>query len=108
MGRGKSSGIEAPVDLPSGWKWVLWKVENPDELAIFLEDFVVRMRRAPGDHMLIQSPGAHGMNLQLSPGDVLVCRPAEDDSGEQLGVIKSKLSDEFKESETPHLILPTG
>ena len=106
MGRGKASGIAAPVDLPKGWRWVQWKVENPDELAEFLEPFVVRMRRAPGDHMLIQSPGPHGMNLQLSPGDVLVCRPAEDDSGEQLAVIHSAQAREYRESETPHLILP--
>lgn len=105
MASGKAANIEQPVDLPSGWKWIQWKVENADELAVFLEDFVVRMRRAPGDHMLIQAPGGL-MTLQLSPGDVLVIRPAVDDSGEQLGVIKSSHSDEFKESETPHLILP--
>jgi hypothetical protein len=46
------------------------------------------------------------MNLQLSPGDVLVILPATDNTGEKLGVVKSSLSDQFKESETPHLILP--
>jgi hypothetical protein len=106
MGRGKASGFDDPVDLPKGWKWVQWRVENADELAVFLEDFVVRMRRAPGDHMLIQSPGDRGMNLQLSPGDVLVIRPAEDESGEQLGVIHSPQAVEYRESEEPHLILP--
>lgn len=106
MGRGKASQLEQKIELPKGWRGVQWLVENADELAVFLEPFMVRMRRAPGDHMLIQSPGPHGMNLQLSPGDVLVVRPALDDSGEQLGVVKSSLSDELKESETPHLILP--
>lgn len=106
MGRGKASQLEQNIELPKGWRGVQWLVENADELAVFLEPFVVRMRRAPGDHMLIQSPGAHGMNLQLSPGDVLVILPATDNTGEKLGVVKSSLSDQFKESETPHLILP--
>lgn len=105
MGRGVADKFEK-LDLPKGWKWVQWKVENPDELAVFLEDFVVRMRRAPGDLMLIQSPGDRGMNLTLYPGDCLVIRPAADESGDQLGVVRSKLAREFAESETPHLILP--
>lgn len=107
MGRGKAAGIAEPTDIPKGWKWVQWRVENPDELAVFLEDFVVRMRRAPGDHMLIQSPSKGplpGMNLQLSPGDCLVIRPAEDDSGEQLAVIHSSAAVHHRESE---LILPS-
>jgi hypothetical protein len=105
MGRGKAARIDDNLNVPDGWRYVQWRVENADELAVFLEDFVVRMRRAPGDHMLIQGAGG-GLSLQLSPGDCLVIRPALDDSGEQLGVIRSKLSHYFKESENPELILP--
>jgi len=96
--RGKAAQID-PIDVPKGWKYVQWKVENPDELAVFLEPFVVRMRRAPGDHMLIQSPG--GMNLQLSPGDCLVIKPATIDCpNEQLGVIHSPMAKHHRESES--------
>lgn len=109
MGRGKASALDSklgPVELPPGWHGVQWRVENPDELAVFLEDFMVRMRRAPGDLMLIQTPGERGMDLTLYPGDVLVVAPKSDDSGERLGVIRSKLAHHFAESETPELILP--
>lgn len=90
--------------MPEGWRGVQWLVENPDELAVFLEDYTVRMRRAPGDMMLIQSPGK--LNITLYPGDVLVIRPALDDSGEQLGVVRSAMAKEFAESETPELLIP--
>jgi hypothetical protein len=107
VGKGKADYLRQQLpNMPKGWRWVQWLVENPDELAVFLEDFLVRMRRAPGDLMLIQSPGEGGMNLTLYPGDVLVVRPALDDSGEQLGVIRSKLAHHFAESETPELIIP--
>jgi len=100
--RGKASRIDAPTDLPAGWKFIQWKVENADELVVFLEPYDVRMRRAPGDHMLIQ--GRHtGMNLQLSPGDCLVIKPATDDTGEQLGMIHSASAIYHRESETLHL-----
>ena len=109
MGRGKAASLSSalgPVELPYGWRGIQWRVENPDELAVFLEDFMVRMRRAPGDLMLIQSPGEKGLNLTLYPGDILVIRPALDDSGEQLGLVRSKLAHHFANSETPELILP--
>ena len=109
MGRGKAASLSSalgPVELPDGWRGIQWRVENPDELAVFLEDFMVRMRRAPGDLMLVQSPGEKGLNLTLYPGDILVIRPALDDSGEQLGIVRSKLAHHFAESETPELILP--
>lgn len=109
MGRGKAAALSSklgPVELPPGWRGIQWRVENPDELAVFLEDFVVRMRRAPGDLMLIQSAGGSKMNLTLYPGDILVVAPKVDDSGERLGVVRSALAHHFAESETPHLILP--
>lgn len=102
MGRGKAAGIDAPVDLPKGWRWVQWRVENIDELARFLEGFDVRMRPIPGDGMLVQARYTH-MNLQLSPGDVLIVKPAVDDSGEQLGMIHAKTAIEHRESEDLHL-----
>jgi len=102
MGRGKATGIDAPVDLPKGWRWIQWRIENADELAVFLEGYDVRMRRAPGDHMLIQARHT-GMNLQLSPGDCLVIKPADDDTGEQLGMIHSRNAIQYRESETLHL-----
>jgi hypothetical protein len=110
MGEGKASYLRGQIpDLPKGVKWVQWLVENPDELAVFLEDFVVRMRRAPGDLMLVQAPsvnGARQWSLTLYPGDCLVRLPATDDRGDQLGVIRSKLARDFAESETPELIIP--
>lgn len=107
MGKGKASYLKQHLpNMPKGWKWVQWLVENPDELAVFLEDHVVRMRRAPGDLMLVQSPGERGMNLTLYPGDVLVLAPTPDGSGERLGVVRSELAKHFAESETPELIIP--
>ena len=101
MGRGKAAGIDAPVDLPAGWRYVQWRVENIGELQRFLEDFDVRLRPAPGDHMLVQGKYT-GMDLQLSPGDCLIIKPAEDDSGEQIGMIHSKNAIHHRESETLH------
>jgi hypothetical protein len=102
MGRGKASGIDDPVDLPKGWRWIQWRVENDGELVEFLEGFDVRMRRAPGDHMLVQARHT-GLNLQLSPGDCLVIKPATDSEPEQLGLIHSKNAIHHRESETLHL-----
>lgn len=99
----KPNGNTGKVEIPNGWKYIQWRVENADELAIFLEDYDVRMRRMPGDGMLVQGR-LNGMNLQLMPGDCLVIRPAQDDSGEQLGVIHSAKAREFRESETLHLV----
>ena len=102
MGRGFASQIDQNVKVPDGWRYVQWLVENPDELAVFLEPYDVRMRRIPGNGMLVQARHT-GMNLQLMPGDCLVIRPATDDSGEQLGVIYSPMAKEHRESETLHL-----
>lgn len=99
---GRFDGKIPTVDVPKGWKAIQWVVENADDLAIFLEDYDVRMRRIPGHGMLIQGRTT-GMNLQLMPGDALVIRPALDDSGEQLGVIYSANAIEHRESETLHL-----
>ena len=101
MGRGFAAGID-PVEMPEGWRGIQWLVENADELAVFLEDYDVRMRRIPGHGMLVQGRNT-GMSLQLMPGDCLVIRPALDDSGEQLGVIHSPKAVEYRESETLHL-----
>lgn len=106
MGKGKASYLRQHLpEIPKGWKWTQWLVENPDELAVFLEDFVVRMRRGANDMMLIQSPGDKGMNLMLYPGDVLVIAPTSE-GGERLGVVRSALAHHFAESETPDLIIP--
>lgn len=99
----KPNGVSDEIDLPKGWRAIQWQVENADDLAVFLEDYDVRMRRMPGDGMLIQ--GRHkGMSIQLMPGCCLVIRPAEDDSGEQLGVIHGPNYAEYVESETLHLV----
>ena len=102
MGRGKASKIDDPVDLPAGWKYIQWRVENAEDLAIFLEEWDVRMRRAPGDHMLVQGRYT-GLSLQLSPGDILIIKPATDSWPEQRGMIHSKNAIHHRESETLHL-----
>jgi hypothetical protein len=102
--RGKASKFDTPVDLPEGWEWIQWQVENIDAIVQFLDAFVVRFRKAPGDMLLIQSPGR--LNATLYPGDCIVIRPAVDDSGDQFGIVRSKLAKHFANSETPHLIVP--
>ena len=99
---GRFDGKIPSGDVPKGWKAIQWVVENADDLAVFLEDYDVRMRRIPGHGMLVQGRNT-GMNLQLMPGDCLVIKPALDDSGEQLGVIYSPKAVEYRESETLHL-----
>lgn len=86
--------LSEPTDLPNVPS-VQWRVENMEEVARFLEEFEVRMRPAPGDQLLVQGLG--GMNLQLSPGDVLVLH--EKEGRAQLGVIRVPESVAHREGE---------
>jgi len=104
VGRGKAARIEKPTDLPKGAHYVQWRVENADELAIFLEPFVCRLRRIIGDQMLVIFPG--GSNLQLSPGDVLLVLPrTKRNPIDKLGVIHAKTTPALRESEDPDSVL---
>jgi len=86
-------------DLPNGLKYVQWQVENIDDLVVFLEPFVCRLRRALGDQLLVQSIG--GSTLQLSPGDLLVIEPATiAHPHDRLGVVRSPVSHKWRETET--------
>ena len=89
--------LPEPTDMPSGLPWVQWRVENTDEFERFLEDFEVRMKRIPGDQLLIQGAWSH-WSIQLSPGDCLVLWPASAERPrEQLGVIRVPESARFRE-----------
>lgn len=93
------NGLPRPSDLPDV-PWVQWRVENEEEMARFLEDFMVRMIRIPGDQLLIQAAFSKGSDIQLSPGDVLVLWPATAESpGEQLGVVRSPASVVHREAD---------
>lgn len=90
--------LPRPSDLPDV-PWVQWRVENVEEMARFLEDFVVRMVPIPGDQLLIQSAAGKG-GIQLSPGDVLVLWPATAvHRSPQLGVVRAPESVPFREAD---------
>ncbi len=98
--------LPRPSDLPDV-PWVQWRCENHEEMARFLEDFEIRMMRIPGDQLLIQ--GAYSkLDIQLSPGDVLVLWPATAERPhEQLGVVRAPASILHRETDglrdTPQL-----
>jgi hypothetical protein len=83
-----------PRDLPKVDAYVQWRVENQEEVARFLEDFMVRIKPIPGDQLLIQGAFT-GMDIQVSPGDVLVLK------NNQLGVVRIPESAKFRESDDP-------
>ena len=88
--------LPTPTDMPA-LPWVQWRVENVEEFERFLEDFEVRMKRIPGDQLLIQGAW-HRWSIQLSPGDCLVLWPASAERPrEQLGVIRVPESVRFRE-----------
>lgn len=104
-GRGVAASIPLPRDLPKVDAYVQWRVENQEEVARFLEDFMVRVKPIPGDQLLIQG-AITGMDLQVSPGDVIVL------NDNQLGVVRipesakyreSDNSDDFKKGEAGHI-----
>ena len=98
-GQGKAAQIDRPTDLPKGLAYVQWRVENPDEVAVFLEPFVCRIRRVLGDQIIVIFPG--GGNLQLSPGDCLVVLPrTKANHSDKLGVIHAKTTPAYRETET--------
>lgn len=96
MGRGKASKIAKPIDLPAGIKYIQWRVENADAVAVFLEPFVCRMRRILGDQLVVLFPG--GGSIQLSPGDCLII--SQDSDVERLGVIWAKTTPSYRNIET--------
>jgi len=61
--------LPRPTDMPDV-PWVQWRVENVEEMARFLEEYQVRMKRIPGDQLLIQTAYTRG-DIQLAPGDCL-------------------------------------
>jgi hypothetical protein len=90
--------LPRPSDLPDV-PWVQWRVENQEEMARFLEDFMVRMVRVPGDQLLIQGAFSK-MDIQLSPGDLLVLWPATSERpNEQLGVVRAPESVVHREAD---------
>jgi hypothetical protein len=90
--------LPRPDDLPD-IPWVQWRVENQEEVARFLEDFMVRIKRVPGDQLLVQTAFTKG-DIQLSPGDVLVIRPATaENPNERLGVIRTPNSVAHREAD---------
>jgi len=102
MGRGPAAKIDAPRDLPTGCKWVQWKVENYHDVARFLEDFVVHVRKAPPNKLLITMQGGRNIKtLEVNPGDTLVMRPETAMSGPALGLVPAPDRDRFRESEDP-------
>ncbi len=90
--------LPRPSDLPD-IPWVQWRVENGEEIARFLEDFIVRIKPIPNDQLLIQGAFTK-LDLQLSPGDCLVLWPATaEHPHEQLGVIRAPESVPFREAD---------
>lgn len=91
-GRGVAAAIPMPRDLPKVDKYIQWRVENQEEFARFLEPFMVRIKPIPGDQLLIQG-AITGMDLQISPGDVLIL------NNDQLGVVRIPESEKYRESD---------
>jgi hypothetical protein len=90
------NALPRPSDLPDV-PWVQWRVENKDEVARFLEDFMVRIKPIPGDQLLIQSSFTK-MDIQVSPGDCIVLWPATAERpSERLGLIRSPNSLQHRE-----------
>jgi len=99
VGRGKAARIEKPTDLPAGHKYIQWRVENIDELAVFLEPFVCRLRKILGDQILVIFPG--GGSLQLSPGDCLIVIPRQTETQtDKLGVVHAGTTPKYRNLET--------
>ena len=96
MGSGKASQIALPTDLPANLNYIQWRVENIDELAVFLEPFVCRIRKVLGDQIVVIFPG--GSSIQLSPGDCLVIM--EENGVEMLGVIHAETTPRYRNLET--------
>ena len=65
-----------PRDLPKVDSYVQWRVENEEEVARFLEPFMCRMKAIPGHQLLIQGAFT-GMEIQVSPGDVLCLKDGQ-------------------------------
>lgn len=91
-GRGVAAKIPLPRDLPKVDAYIQWRVENQEEFARFLEPFMVRIKPIPGDQLLIQG-AMTGMDIQVSPGDVLILH------NNQLGVVRIPESAKFRESD---------
>lgn len=95
--------LETPGDMPSGFPWVQYRVENFEEMARFLEDEIankfgvpIRMVPIPGHQVLIQT-AVIGADLQLSPGDCLIVHP--DMGRPRLGVVRAKNSVAHREAD---------
>ncbi len=87
--------LEVPTDMPDV-PWIQWRVENVEEMARFLEPYVVRIHRAPGDQLVIQTPIVNS-EIQLSPGDCLVI--AMEGGRERFGVVRARNSVPFREAD---------
>ena len=98
-GRGIAASIPMPRDLPKVDDYIQWRVENEEEVARFLEPFMVRIKALPGNQIMIQGAFT-GMDIQVSPGDVLVLKD------NQLGVVRIPESAKFRESDDPDDFAP--
>ncbi len=87
--------LPRPTDMPDV-PWVQWRVENVEEMARFLEDFMVRMRPALGDQLIVQTAFTKG-DIQLSPGDCLVLM--ENQGRKRLGVVRVPASLQVREGD---------
>ena len=91
-GRGVAAAIPLPRDLPKADSYVQWRVENQEEFARFLEPFMCRIKPIPGDQLLVQG-AITGMDIQVSPGDVLILKDG------RLGVVRIPESEKYRESD---------
>lgn len=98
-GRGVAASIPMPRDLPKVDSYVQWRVENEEEVARFLEPFMCRMKAIPGNQLLIQGAFT-GMEIQVSPGDVLCLKDG------QLGLVRIPESKKYRESDDPDDFAP--
>ena len=87
--------LPRPSDMPDV-PWVQWRVENLEEMARFLEDFMVRMKTVPGDQLVVQTAFTKG-DIQLSPGDCLVLM--ENEGRKRLGVVRVPASLQVREGD---------